>query len=439
MSRPPWTRSLPSGWQITRLRHACDVANSNVDKKSYEDGLPVRLCNYTDVYYNDVITNDMPFMEATASRDEYARFRLRAGDVIITKDSESWDDIAVPACVEADLDDVVCGYHLSLFRPHADRLHGPFLLRALQAQGVREQFWLAANGVTRYGLGQLGMKDALLPLPPLPTQRAIANFLDHKTRAIDELIQKKEKLLELLAEKRAAVIQQAVTKGLDPNVPMKESGIDWIGRIPEHWRLIPARWATKHIKTGGTPPTSNRSYFEDGDVAWFAPASFSPHSIALGTPKGVLHQSAIQEGKAPLFDAGATLIIGIGATLGRVATLVSAGTGNQQILALEFPSERFDSTYAAYQFKYREQVFMGLALFTTLPIINQHDVGSHLVIVPPVSEQRSIVADITHKLELIARTAEAINSQIAHLTEYRQALITAAVTGQVDIPSEFAA
>jgi len=211
------------------------VSNSNVDKKSYEDGIPVRLCNYSDVYYHDFITDDMTLIVATATTPEIRRFSLQEGDVVITKDSESWDDIAVPACVAEQLTNVVCGYHLSIFRPHHGRLDGRFLLRAMQAKGIREQFWLEARGVTRFGLGQDGMKNALLPLPPFHIQKSIANYLDRKTAVIDALIEKKRRLLKLLAEERAALINQVVTKGLDPDVPMKDSGIPWIGEVPAHW------------------------------------------------------------------------------------------------------------------------------------------------------------------------------------------------------------
>jgi type I restriction enzyme S subunit len=254
VSNPGWTTRLPENWKVARLRHIASVSNSNVDKKSYKDGIPVRLCNYTDVYYNDFITDNMKLMKATATSIEIRRFSLHPGDVVITKDSEAWDDIAVPACVSEPLDNVLCGYHLSIFRPHPTMLDGRFLLRTIQANGVREQFWVEARGVTRFGLGQDGMKDALLPLPPIPTQKSIANYLDHKTAAIDSLIEKKRRLLDLLAEERTALINQAVTKGLDPDVPMKDSGIPTVGTVPTHWVVVRNKVVLREItdlsKTG---------------------------------------------------------------------------------------------------------------------------------------------------------------------------------------------
>ena len=112
-----WLGEVPGHWAIKKLKQACQVFPSNIDKKSYEDETPTLLCNYTDVYYNETITKNMSFMAATASADQIVKFTLRAGDTIITKDSETADDIAIAAYVPEDLPGIVCGYHLSMVRP----------------------------------------------------------------------------------------------------------------------------------------------------------------------------------------------------------------------------------------------------------------------------------------------------------------------------------
>ncbi|HET8657264.1 MAG TPA: restriction endonuclease subunit S, partial [Longimicrobiaceae bacterium] len=228
---------LPEGWHLVRLKYIAEITNSNVDKKTYEDGIPVRLCNYTDVYYREFITSDLDLMRATATEAEIERFSLRPGDVIITKDSEAWDDIAIPAVVTEELHGVVCGYHLAILRPRSGMVDGRFLFRALQSSGVREQFHVSAKGITRYGLSQHHIEDALIPVPPLGEQRRLADFLDRKTARIDTLIQKKQALIDLLREQRTALINRAVTRGLDPDVPMKDSGIEWLGSMPAHWEV----------------------------------------------------------------------------------------------------------------------------------------------------------------------------------------------------------
>ena len=231
-----WLREIPAHWQMKRLKAIAAVQLSNVDKHSEEGQVPVKLCNYVDVYYNDVITAELDFMNVTATPDQMRRFRLRVGDVVVTKDSESWTDIAVPAVVAEDLPDVLCGYHLAHIRPAQD-LDGRFLARQFSAIGARDQFHVAANGITRFGLGGDAIRGGLFAVPPIDEQQAIADFLDRETARIDALVARKERLIELLQEKRTALITRAVTRGLDPNVRMKDSGVEWLGEIPAHWEL----------------------------------------------------------------------------------------------------------------------------------------------------------------------------------------------------------
>ena len=158
-SAMPWLGEIPAHWKIMRQRNVVDMLVSNIDKHTVEGQVPVRLCNYVDVYKNERITDRLAFMRATASPDEVKRFRLQVGDVIITKDSEMWNDIGVPALVEYAAPDLVCGYHLAILRPRRGIIHGSYLLRALQSQGVASQYYVSANGVTRYGLSHDAIKS----------------------------------------------------------------------------------------------------------------------------------------------------------------------------------------------------------------------------------------------------------------------------------------
>ena len=246
-----WLGDLPAHWEVRRLRTVAEMRVSNVDKHTREDELPVRLCNYVDVYKNDRITNAMSFMRATASQDEVERFRLERDDVLITKDSEAWDDIGVPALVSESADDLLSGYHLALLRPF-DAILGADLARALQSKGVAYQFHVDANGVTRYGLTHASIQSVLLPLPPLAEQRAIVRYLDHVDDRIRRYIAAREKLIALLEEERQAVIHRAVTRGLDPKVPLKPSGVDWLGDIPAHWQVRRSRFLFKEVDIRST-------------------------------------------------------------------------------------------------------------------------------------------------------------------------------------------
>lgn len=237
-----WLGDLPEHWEVKRLKTSAIHWVSNVDKVPSENEVPVKLCNYTDVYYNDFITSDMELMETTATKEEIEKFHLNEEDVVITKDSESWDDIAISALVTKTTPDLVCGYHLAIIRPKKEKLSGRYLLRELQCSQVNHQFQIAATGVTRYGLPKSAIGEALIPLPPFSEQQTIAAFLDRETGRIDSLISKKQKLIELLKEKRTALISRAVTKGLSPKVKMKPSGVEWLGDVPEHWAVKRTRF-----------------------------------------------------------------------------------------------------------------------------------------------------------------------------------------------------
>ena len=168
----PWLGEVPEHWEVRRQRNVVELRVSNVDKHSEDDERPARLCNYVDVYKNERITDRISFMRATATPQEIERFRLRTGDVLITKDSEAWNDIGVPALVEYTALDLVCGYHLALLRPREGLMTGSFLLRALQSPAVACQFHVLANGVTRYGLSHDAIKSVLLPVPPEPSRNS---------------------------------------------------------------------------------------------------------------------------------------------------------------------------------------------------------------------------------------------------------------------------
>ena len=241
----PWLGKTPVHWSTNRLRHACEMLVSNVDKHTKPNELPVLLCNYVDVYKNERIHRRLRFMRATASKDEVSRFRLRHGDVVITKDSEDWKDIGVPALVEHEAADFVCGYHLAILRPRPAFTSGSFLLRTLQCHLVAAQFHVEAHGVTRYGLGHGAIKGVRIPLPPPEEQAAIVRFLDHANRKIDGFIRAKRKLIGLLNEQKQAIIHRAVTRGLHPDAPLKPSGIPWLGDIPVSWTVAKLKHLTR--------------------------------------------------------------------------------------------------------------------------------------------------------------------------------------------------
>ncbi|GIX15377.1 MAG: hypothetical protein KatS3mg118_3336 [Paracoccaceae bacterium] len=210
-----WMPEVPAHWEVKPLKQICEVLFSNVDKHSHDDELPVRLCNYTDVYKNDFITSDMDFMTATATPAEIERFHLKIGDVMITKDSEAWDDIGVPAIVTEALEGVLCGYHLALLRAERDALLPMFLFRALTAPSIAQQLYVEATGVTRYGLSKQAIKNLLLPVPPLREQSDLVDAMAAAIEPLSALVERVNQEISLVREYRERLIADVVTGKLD--------------------------------------------------------------------------------------------------------------------------------------------------------------------------------------------------------------------------------
>ena len=227
-----WLGEVPEHWEVKRLEHVAFYRTSSVDKKTEEDELPVRLCNYTDVYYGDRIrVSEGEFMNATASMSEVQRFGLLVGDILVTKDSEDWRDIAVPAIVDETADDFVCGYHLGVIRS-GPNVHPLFLYRALQSVAINRQLQVSASGVTRYGLPNAAVGDVVLPLPPIDEQRVIGAFLDREMERIDSLAEKMRLLIERLGEYRTALITAAVTGKIDVRASLESPEAHLRSRLP---------------------------------------------------------------------------------------------------------------------------------------------------------------------------------------------------------------
>lgn len=426
-----WLGPIPWHWQVQRLKYVCTVFPSNVDKHSRDEESAIRLCNYTDVYYNERITSALSFMEATASEDQIAKFTLKASDTIITKDSETADDIAVAAYVPNDLPGVVCGYHLSIVRPRPGTA-GSFVKRLFDSVYAKAKFAVAANGLTRVGLGQYALDNVELPFPPFDEQAAIASFLDRETAKIDALIAEQEKLLVLLAEKRQATISHAVTRGLDPNALMKDSGIPWLGEVPAHWVI---GGLTKFIGPvvdyrGRTPTKGNEGMFL---------------VTAKNVRNGALDYAASEEYVDP---AEANVLLSRGrpeigdvlftteAPLGQVAQI------DRTDIALAQRIVKFRGLKDVLVNRFLMYWLMGsacqsrletLATGSTALGIKASKLGMIECLVPPVPEQQKIVEHIDRQLDQFGALQADAARGIYLLRERRSALISAAVTGKIDV------
>jgi len=198
---------IPGDWDLSKLSDIAQVIVSNVDKKFEENEVPVLLCNYLDVYQNEYITSSLDFMRGSASEAEIDKFSLRRGDVLITKDSETAEDIASVAVLTNEIQNLICGYHLAILRPDKERMDSNFLAKTLQHDRVHNQFVTKANGVTRYGLTLSVINNATIPVPPLIEQAEIARILSTWDRAIERV----QRLIEAKQRQKDQLVSQLLS------------------------------------------------------------------------------------------------------------------------------------------------------------------------------------------------------------------------------------
>ena len=438
-----WLGAVPAHWDVRRLRTIAEMRVSSVDKHSRDGERSVRLCNYVDVYKADRIRTGMTFMAATAASAEIERFRLRPGDVLITKDSEAWNDIGVPALVEGAMDNTICGYHLALLRPFSGCVSGGFLFRAVQSSAVAYQFHVAANGVTRYGLTHNGIKSAWFPVPSPAEQAHIVRFVDHVDRRIRRYIRAKEKLISLLEEQKQAVVHEAVTGRIDvrtgrPYPEYKDSGVEWLGQVPKHWETVRfSRVIRDGPKNGISPQIA-----EGGTIRSFA-------------------ISAIRGGVVDVRDADVKMVSLDTVTRSSVYNLIPGdillvrGNGNLRLVGRAGLVER-----EMKEWVYPDLLMRVRLAGTALPIfivamlncrvvrgqieavahtavgtfkVNGHDVRNLWVPVPHLSEQRHVTKYIRKREAAFAAAADNARRGIELINEYGKRLIADVVTGKLDV------
>lgn len=278
-------------------------------------------------------------------------------------------------------------------------------------------------------LNQDLIKNALVLLPPLSEQDAIVRYLDSATSEIDKAIAMQQKMIDLLNERKQIIIQNAVTKGLDENVEMKESGVEWIGRIPKHWEVLKLKRCAI-IKTGTTPPTSNLKYFENGDIPWFTPGDINDMNLHLSSK--TITKKAIEDNVGRLFPAKSIYFVGIGATVGKVASCDFEASSNQQINAI-MCNDRLDYKFATYCLLMEQRIIRETTNFVTLPILNQSSTGLINIVVPPKSEQQQIVTYLDSEMQRFDSAITNCQRQITLLQERKQIIINEVVTGKVRV------
>ena len=272
--------------------------------------------------------------------------------------------------------------------------------------------------------------EVILPVPDVSEQNAIATFLDRETAKIDALVAEQEKLIALLQEKRQAVISHAVTKGLDPNVPMKDSGVEWLGEVPGHWEVGALSYLST-IETGSTPDRNDDRYW-NGSIPWLKTGEINWAPIREA--EEFITEEGLANSAAKLSPAGTMLMAmyGQGVTRGRVALLEIEAAYNQACAAITF-GHRIRPTFGRYFFMAAYDHIREGGNETSQMNLSAGLIAKFRMTIPPIGEQTKIVdwLDVElAKLDVLSGEAELA---ITLLQERRTVLISAAVTGQIDV------
>jgi type I restriction enzyme S subunit len=405
-----WLGDVPEGWEVKRLRF---VANLNPSKSEIADldrGTAVSFLPMESVGDDGVLTLDK---EKTIAELETGFTYFRNGDVAIAK---------ITPCYENGKGALMCGLtngigfgttELIVARPMASQINGiylHYLFISPDFRGIGESYMYGAGGQKR--VPDAFVRNFATAIPPLPEQTAIAEFLDRETGKIDGLVAEQRRLMELLKEKRQAVISHAVTKGLNPNAPMKPSGIEWLGDVPEAWEVLKLKFLCK-VQTGDK---DTENAVEGGQYPFF------------------VRSQTVERINSMAFDCEAVLTAGDGVGVGKVFHYHKGPFDFHQRV---YMMSDFQKVSGPFFFHYLRENFFKVALEggakSTVDSLRRPMFMNFPVCVPSVSEQSDIVNLIesaSSKFDTL--TAEAQRA-IDLLQERRTALISAAVTGQIDV------
>ena len=422
-----WIGEIPSEWGCFRLGVIGEFSSSGIDKKSKEGEVDVRMVNYTDLIksrkYNPILNGDKDFMKVTTPQSKLNEHNLRKGDMVFIPSSETYEDLGYSSLIDFDEDDIVYSYHILRFRNHKPIYHF-YKKYLINHHSVLNQFSSEGKGTTRQIIGRNVFRNVRVVLPPKETQTQIVSFLDTKTQKIDDLIHKTEKKIELLKEKRTSLINHCVTKGLNPNVEMKDSGVEWIGEIPNHWVLVKPWRLFKPEKRKPEYGDEIITCFRDGQVTLRKnrrEGGFTNSLKEIGYQRILIGDLVVHEMDG--FEGS----IGVSDSIGKstpVYTVISSSSKHNNRFWMYLLREMSNTRYI-------ESLSKSIRERTTEFRWNTWKTQKFPN--PQLTEQTQIVEYLDEQTQKIDSTIEKETQRIELLKEYRQSLISEVVTGKIDV------
>ena len=382
--------------------------------------------NLLSLSYGNIVNKDINTSDGLLPESFETYQIVKPGDIVLRLTDLQNDKRSLRSALVTQTGIITSAY-LALKPEGIDPKYLGYLLRAYDVSKV----FYSMGGGLRQSMKYGDIKRMPLVMPTKAEQSEIASFLDRETAKIDALITEQQRLIELLQEKRQAVISHAVTKGLNPNAPMKVSGVEWLGEVPEHWEVRKLSQLCAGIGSGTTPKSDRLEFYEDGTIPWVVTGDLND-SMLDECSNRVTDRAINEHSTLKLYEAGSVVVAMYGATIGKAALLGIAVTVNQACCVLP-PSREVRSEYLLLFVLAARPHLLSLATGGGQPNINQEVIRSLRMPLPAVSEQEDIVRQVRSSLGGVDSVSSMASKQVELLQERRSALISAAVTGQIDV------
>ena len=432
-----WIQKIPLSWNKSRIRMVGKLYGGLTGKKGNDfnnDDNPFNkpFVPFTNIFNNTYISkNHFQYVNIYEGENQN---RVLKYDLFFLMSSESYEDLGKCSILLEDIEELYLNSFCKGYRIKDKRVNPLFLNYQLLGSLHKEMISIEGNGFTRINLRQDRLLDIPVFIPPLNEQTQIVSFLDTKTQKIDELIEKTEQKIKLLKEKRTSLINHCVTKGLNPNVEMKESGVEWIGEIPSHWNLIKLRFYLTKVGSGVTPRGGGEVYSDEG-IKFLR--SQNIHFDGLHLSDVVFITEKIYEKmKNSQVNNGDVLLNITGGSIGRCCVISSDEKFNlnQHVSILRTKPSLYN-----YFLNYNLQSSIGQeqVLYNQTggnrEGLTSENIKNFIIGLPSKEEQTQIIEYLDEQTQKIDSTIEKETQRIELLKEYRQSLISEVVTGKVDV------
>jgi len=426
-----WIGEIPEHWGISKIKYLPKYGHNNfIDgdwiESPYITNEGIRLLQTGNIGVGVFKEQGYRYISKETFRN-LSCTEVYPNDVLICR-------LAHPvgrACLAPELENrMITSVDVCILRPKDD-IDKKYLVYYLSSNGYLEEMENQSRGSTRQRISRTQLGEVCVTLPPFLEQQAIVNFLDQKTAEIDSLINDRERLIELLQEQRQAIITQVVTKGLDSNVPMKDSEVEWIGEIPKHWNTKKMGWVFDLIGSGTTPDSQRTEYY-DGYIPWVNSGELK--DCFIDDTNNKVTERAIQDHSVlRTYPKGSLIIALYGATIGKLGILNINATVNQACCVMSYPKKDIDVKFIFYWLLANREFLISQGYGGGQSNISQEIIKQLRIPFPSLAEQQAIAYFLDQKTTKIDLLISDIRTQISFLKEYRQSLITAAVTGKIDV------